>query len=102
MLHRYDRSGSSHTQTSQSKMTSSSDSISIPVNSATNGHKASLLMTSLVSVESEGNRRRARVLIDPGVALSFISNRLVTTFKAKKIPAVTEITCFQQTTAPCS
>ena len=53
-------------------------------------------------MESGGNRRRARALIDSGAAISFITSRLVNSLRAKRISSVTAIACFQQTSAPAS
>ena len=55
-------------------------------------------MTSLVT---ESSACRTCALIDSTSAISFVVSRLVNSLRAtKKFPAVTEITCFQQTSAP--
>ena len=61
-----------------------------------------ILGTCVTVIECKGKQHRARALIDNGSSLTFITAKLVSTLKAKKIAESTTVIGFQQTSTPVS
>ncbi len=66
------------------------------------GSNSTLLMTCMVLVEVGGCRQKARVFLDSRSTISFMTNRLVASLKAKKMSLVTEISGIENVSAPSS
>ena len=89
---------SSATSPSATSLLSTMESVCLNASGTT----AIILGTCVTTIESKGRQHRARALIDYGSSLTFITEKLVSTLKARKIAESTTVMGFQQTSTPVS
>ena len=103
LLHRDVNRGSSSSNQAERPNSPTASKVSTGIACiATDRAMTYLLMTCTATIEVRGCKQKARALIDPGATFSLVTNRLVNSLNAKKIPAMTEIAGISQTPVPCS
>ena len=63
---------------------------------------ATILGTCVTTIEWQGRQHKARALMDNGSCLTFITSRMVSSLKMRKIAETTAVSGFQQTATPLS